>query len=182
MSYKRWIIVAALLFSAGLILGLASPGSISLFAEDIAALEELADFLESLPPFLVFIIIFLKNVSVLLFGFILSPLLCLVPILSLTVNGWLLGFVSVIVAEEKSVAFVLAGILPHGIFEIPALILGQAAALGFGAAVILALFKEERRKQILPTLKQNLKYLLIAVILLLPAAIIETYLTPLLLT
>ena len=102
--------------------------------------------------------------------------------MALTVNGWLLGFISVMVSQEKSVGFVLAGLLPHGIFELPALILGEAAALSFGAVVILALFKKERRSLLLPSLKQNLKYLMIALALLLPAAIIETYVTPLLLT
>ena len=103
------------------------------------------------------------------------------PILTLTVNGWLLAFVSVIVSQEKSLGFVLAGLLPHGVFELPAFILGEAAALSFGAMVILALFKKERRNLLLPSLKQNLKYLVIALALLLPAAIIETYITPLLL-
>ena len=68
------------------------------------------------------------------------------------------------------------------IFELPALILGEAAALSFGTVVIRALFKSERRNLVLPNLKQNLKYLMVAFALLLPAAIIETYITPLLLT
>ncbi len=183
MSYKRWIIIASLLFGAAFAFGLAAPASInSLLSDDIAALEELAALLAPLPQFVVFIIIFIKNVSVLLLSFILSPILCLMPILALTVNGWLLAVVSAVVTEEKSLGFLLAGVLPHGIIELPALILGQAAALSFGTAAILALFKKERRTLLLPNLKQNLRYLLIAFTLLLPAAIIETYITPLLLT
>ena len=72
--------------------------------------------------------------------------------------------------------------LPHGIFELPAFILGEAAALSFGAMVILALFKKERRNLLLPGLKQDLRYLMVAFVLLVPAAIVETYITPLLLT
>jgi stage II sporulation protein M len=72
-------------------------------------------------------------------------------------------------------------LLPHGVFEIPAIIIGEAAALSFGAMVIMALFSPKRRSQLLPNLKQNLKYLLLAFILLVPAAIIETFVTPLLL-
>jgi len=86
------------------------------------------------------------------------------------------------VIQEKSLGFVLVGLLPHGIFELPALILGQAAALSFGTMAVLALFKTERRNLLLPSLKKNLTYLMIALALLLPAAIIETYVTPLLLT
>ena len=183
MSYKRWIFIAVFLFSAGLVSGFAAPTSIaSLVSQDIAALEEFSRALASLPLPLIAILIFIKNASALVIGFVLSPILCLVPILTLTINGWLIAFVSTVVIQEKSLGFLLAGLLPHGIFELPALILGQAAALSFGAMVILALFKREKRNQLLPTLKRNLKYLLIALALLLPAAIIETYITPLLLT
>ena len=146
MSYKRWLFVAILLFGIGIALGLFTPiGFTSLIAEDIAALREFGGLLASLPHALVAVVIFFKNASALLLSFVLSPIFCLVPVLTLTVNGWLIAFVSVIVSEEKSLGFVLAGLLPHGIFEIPALILGEAAALSFGAVVILALFKRERR-------------------------------------
>ncbi len=183
MSYKRWVFVAVFLFGVGLVFGLSTPTSFaSLVSEDIAALEELVGLLASLPPALLAVFIFTKNASALVISFVLSPILCLIPILALTINGWLLAVISVMVSQEKSVGFVLAGLLPHGIFELPALILGEAAALSFGAVVILALFKKERRSLLLPSLKQNSKYLMIALALLLPAAIIETYITPLFLT
>ncbi len=183
MSYKKWIIIAASLFGAGFTLGLTTPpGIFGPQANSIAALEELADFLTTLPKFLVFVIIFITNALTLVVSFILSPILCLWPILVLTLNGWLLAFVAAVIVQEKSLGFVLAGLLPHGIIELPALILAEAAALSFGTAAILALFKKERRNLLLPSLKKNLRYLLIALALLLPAAIIETFVTPLLLT
>ncbi|MFC1916151.1 stage II sporulation protein M [Chloroflexota bacterium] len=181
MSYKRWIFVAVCLFAIGMVLGLAMPVSIAdLLTEDLAALEELGSILG---PFEVTtaIFIFFKNVSALLFSFIFSPILCLTPILALTVNGWLMSFISSAVLQEESIGFLLAGVLPHGILELPAFIIGEAAALSFGAMTIAALIFKEKRSQFLPNLKQNLRYLGIACILLLPAAIIETYITPLLL-
>ena len=183
MSYKRWIFLAVLLFGIGLVWGLATPmGITSIFSEDVAALEELADFLTPLPQASVFILIFIKNVSVVLISFALSPIFCLVPVIALTTNGWIVGLVSTIVIQEKSLGYLLAGLLPHGIFELPALIMGEAVALSFGAALILAVFKKERRKLLLPNLKQNLRYLIAALALFLLAAIIETYITPLFLT
>jgi len=182
MSYKKWLIIATSLFGAGFILGLVAPPSIfGPFANAIADLEEFANLLTPLPQFAVLVIIFITNASTLLVSFILSPIFCLWPILVLILNGWLLAFVSAIIAQEKSLGFVLVGVLPHGIIELPAFILSQAAALSFGTTVILALFKK-RRELILPSFKQNLRYLLIALALLLPAAIIETYITPLLLS
>jgi stage II sporulation protein M len=102
--------------------------------------------------------------------------------MALIVNGWILAIVSTIVVEEESLGFVLAALLPHGIIEIPALMLGEAAALSFGATITLSLFNREKRKFVMPNLKQNLKYLSLAISLLLPAAIIETYVTPLFLS
>lgn len=186
MRYRIWIFIAVFLFGIGLTLGftfgLAMPGDVADFlAEDLAALEQLGAILQ---PFQVTtaVFIFLKNASVLLLSFIFSPVLCLLPILALTVNGWLLAFISVIVVEEESLGVVLAGLLPHGVFELPAIIMGEAAALSFGVMAMLALFKKKKRSQLLPSLKRNLRYLMIALVLLLPAAIIETYITPLFLT
>ncbi len=183
MSYKWCILIAVCLFSVGLVLGLMPPAGITGFiSEDITAIGQFADILASFPPALIALLIFLKNASALLLSFVLSPILCLVPILALTANGALLSFISVIVVQEESLGFLLAGLLPHGILELPALIIGEAAALSFGAMVIVALFKKETKSLLLPSLKQNLRYLVIAFALLVPAAIIETFVTPLLLT
>ena len=183
MSYKRWIFIAIFLFGIGLALGFALPtGTARLFSQDIVALKEFSGILASLPLPLVAMFIFLKNASAMVISFVFSPILCLMPVLALTINGWLIAFVSTAVIQEESISYLLAGMLPHGILELPALILAQAAALSFGAIAILALFKREKRKLLLPTLKQDLKYLLLALALLLPAAIVETYVTPLLLT
>ncbi|HEY87942.1 MAG TPA: stage II sporulation protein M [Dehalococcoidia bacterium] len=180
MSYRRWSFIAILLFAIGLIFGLATPASItSTISEDIDALEEFGGTLASLPPILTATLIFAKNASVLLFSFVLSPIFCLIPIMALTVNGWMLAIVSTIAVEKESFGFVLAAVLPHGIIELPALILAEVAALSFGTIVTLSLFKKERRRLVLPNFRQNLKYLMIALALLLPAAIIETYITPL---
>ncbi len=181
MSYKKWIFTAIILFGIGLVFGLATPTTIiNLLFEDITTLQELSDILVPF-KFLTVILILVKNASVLLLSFALSPFFCLMPILALTVNGWLIAFISAAVIQEKSLGFVLAGLLPHGIVELPAFILGEAAALSFGAMAILALFKKEKRNLLLPSLRQNLRYLMVALVLLVPAAIIEIYITPLLL-
>ena len=179
MSYKKWILIAICLFGIGLALGLATPvGITDLLAEDLAALEELGSILG---PFKITTaaFIFFKNVSALLVSFLFSPILCLMPILALTVNGWVISFVSATVVQEESLGLLLAALLPHGVFELPAIIIGEAAALSFGAMAIIALISKERRSQLMPNLKQNLRYLMLACVLLLPAAIIETYITPL---
>ena len=166
MSYKRWSFVAIFLFGIGLALGSAPLFSIAdVMSEDLMALEELANRLATLPQFVVFAIIFIKNASVLMLSFVLSPILCLVPVLSLVLNGAVLGFVAVTVAGQESVGFVLAGLLPHGVFEIPALIMGQAAALSFGAMAITLVLKKESRTVLVSTVTKDVGRILLALAL-----------------
>ena len=165
MSYKRWILVALGLFGAGMAMGLAVPGGIAeLLAGDIAALKELG---ATLVPFEFSTVLFIlrNNVFALLFSFIFSPILCLAPVLALTVNGGLVSFVSAMVVQEKSLGFVLVGLLPHGIFELPAIIIGEAAALSFGAMVVLLLFRQESRSALIFVIKQDWVHLLLALVL-----------------
>lgn len=181
MTYKKWLVVAIALFVLGGVLSIATPSLFEgLLSEEIAQLERLG---QTHAPFSVstFLFIFARNTVALLVSFALSPFFIIAPAFSLFNNGLLLTYVAREVAQQQSVLYVLGGLLPHGIVEIPAFIIGQAAALSFGATVIQAVFKKNKRKQLAPGFKQNLKYLGIAVGLLLPAAAIETYVSPLLL-
>ncbi|MBI4186356.1 MAG: stage II sporulation protein M [Chloroflexi bacterium] len=182
MRYRWWVYIAASVFGAGLASGLVvSPQAAGPISQGLISLEELADLLAGLPRPAIFALIFLKNVSALLVSFALSPFLCLMPLLSLVANGWVIAIVSGEVVRQKSIGFLLAGLLPHGIFELPAFVLGQAAALSFGAVVMLALFKKETRALLPGNVRLSFRYLVVAIVLLLPAALIEAYITPLLL-
>jgi len=176
MIFKKWFIVAAALFTTGIILGLFAPTDY--ISGEIANLEDTAETLLSLPVLAILLFILLKNIMSILVSFTLSPVLLLVPVTALVLNGWILGAVSVEVVREKSLGFLLAGILPHGIIEIPAFLIAEAAALSIGFAVIVALFRKEKRSQIAPAFRQNLRYLIIAMLLMIPAALIETFITP----
>ncbi len=175
MTYKRWVFVAIFLFGIGLAFGSTAPaGATGFISEEVVALRELAAFLASLPPALIVILIFLKNTSALMLSFILSPVLCLVPIIALIANGWLIAFVSAVVVQEESLGFVLAGLLPHGIFELPALILGQAAALSFGAMSIILVLKKESRTVLVSTVTKDVGRVLLALALFFIVGIFHT--------
>jgi stage II sporulation protein M len=85
------------------------------------------------------------------------------------------------VVKNTSLGYLLAGLLPHGIFEIPALMIGEAAAFSFGTSVLLGLLRKNSFAQVSSSFKKNLKYLMLAMLLMVPAALIETFITPLLL-
>jgi len=186
MRYRWWLIIAIALFASGFAFGLADPFNIAgpLFDEiqgllGTGQVERLGGLLT---PFslVMFFFIFIKNVITLLFSFGFAPIFCIVPVITLVLNGWIVGAAVLIISEQASLGYVLAGLLPHGVIELSALFIGEAAALSLGVMLITALFKKEKRGLVLPNFKQNLKYLAIAVGLMLPAAAIETYITPLL--
>jgi len=181
MNYRIWLFIAIALFITSAVFGWLMPeGVAQVLEEDIAALEKFSSSLGSLSPALITLFILAKNIIALLVSFILSPILCLTPLLALIANGWLLGWLSATVLETQPVGFLLAGLIPHGIIELPAFVMGEAAALGAGSRLIIALFNKESRSSLWPNLIINLKYLAIAMALLVPAALIEAFITPLL--
>ena len=177
MNYRKWVLVASLVFAISIGVGILNPAGFSLPLEYIDGLKELSKIL---PPgsVMILLLIFIKNVTAMLISFIFSPFFGIVPLLTLISNGWLIGYVATGVIAEKSISYLLVGIMPHGIFEIPALVLAQAAALNFGVGTLLAIFKKSKDRPILTNFKRSARYLIIAIILLIPAALIETYLTP----
>ena len=95
MKYRIWVYTAITLFVVSSVIGWATPQSMAhLLAEDIAALQNLSQVLASLPPLLTALIILAKNSLSLVTSFVLSPILCLVPLIALIANGWLIGWVS----------------------------------------------------------------------------------------
>jgi len=187
MSYKWWLIIAVCLFGAGMCMGIglafgvSLPAAISdLFQQNLDAMKELS---AAVVPFKVStaVFIFFKNILALLLSFVFSPFFCLLPVLALMLNGGLLSFVSVLVIQEKSLGFLLVGLLPHGIFELPALIIGEAAALSFGAMVIMLLVRKESRSTLISIAKQSSWHVLLTLVLLLitgifPAIILLAFL------
>ncbi|MFH1646971.1 MAG: stage II sporulation protein M [Chloroflexota bacterium] len=185
MRFRYWVLIAAGIFAvgiaAGAVVAIVMPAGITkVLADQFVALQELGT---ALGPFhaSTAVFIFLKNASAILISFLFSPLLCLLPLLALLFNSALIAFIAPIVIEQKSVWFFLGGLLPHGVFEIPAFIIGEAVALSFGVTTLVAIFTGRGSDYWLGNLRKNLKYLLLALVLLVPGAVIETFVTPLLL-
>ena len=176
MTFRRWLYIAIGLFAAGLALGLFLPAGA--IADELSVFDNVADDAASLNWLGLFCFILIRNTTAFLTAFFLSPLLLLVPIGSLLLNGAVISLVSRFVLQDHSAGFLIAGIVPHGIIEIPAYIFVQAAALGFGFTMLRGLFRSDYRDRVKPELKANLRRLGIAVMLLIPAAFIESFITP----
>ena len=121
--------------------------------------------------------LFLNNLRAMvlsvLYGFI--PFLYL-PALSLGVNAAILGMIASMV--EGRWLLLAAGILPHGIFELPALFLSLAAGLCL-CKNINAYIRKNEKGVMKPLLLNLLRVLALLVLpLLVIAAFMEAYVTP----
>ena len=111
-----------------------------------------------------------------LYGFI--PFIYL-PALSLGVNALLLGlFAAYFLNNGISMLAYLGGILPHGIFELPALVISLACGI-YLCSRINQYVRKNTRGIMAPTLKNIVRVLALTVLpLLAVAAAVEAYVTP----
>ncbi|HHL41834.1 MAG TPA: stage II sporulation protein M [Candidatus Bathyarchaeota archaeon] len=78
------------------------------------------------------------------FLFMLSGVfLGLPPLMFMAFNGFFVGYVSYNAAQIQGIGFVLATILPHGIIEIPAIVLCGTMGVGLGYQLIFKLMRRE---------------------------------------
>ena len=116
--------------------------------------------------------IFLNNLQSSFFSMTLGVFLGIFPIIAIILNGYMLGFVASFSVKSQGV-FILWKILPHGIFELPAIFISTGLGLRLGISV----FKKKKEKK-LEQLKKNFwrsfkVFLLVVIPLLIIAAIIE---------
>ncbi len=178
IGIKKWILISSVIFITGLLIGIISP-STDIF-NSLDYLIDIAGDAASLSSFGLFIFYAINNIFKIVLSFIFSPLLCVLPVLSLFMNGWIISNVGhyIVDVQQYSAGFFIMGLLPHGIIEIPALIIGQAAALSLGTMAIAAVFVKDKRPYLFLNLRKNLKYLGLVVLLLIFAAGIEAFITP----
>ncbi len=78
------------------------------------------------------------------FLFVLSGFLMgIPPLIFMAFNGFFIGYISWNAAQAQGIFFVLATILPHGIIEIPSILLSASMGVGFGYQIIHKLLRRE---------------------------------------
>jgi stage II sporulation protein M len=138
---------------------------------------EMFKWIMSLHPILIMLAIFLKNLIACAMSVLLGLGFGLVPLLVLTSNGFMIGVVYYVIIHKQGVLYLLAGIVPHGIIELPTILLGISIGFRLGYLLILTLLGEkanlagETRIAIHFLVRWFLPLLLLA-------AAIETFITP----
>jgi len=164
-----YIILIFLLFG---LIGFFLPVPQALTSEILKYIQELLKQTEDFGFGDMFSFIFLNNLKASFLGMILGVLFGVFPVFNALGNGYLLGFIASKTALENGILS-LWRVLPHGIFELPAVFIVLGLGLKMGT-FFLADYK-------LRFLKENLRnsfrvFVLIILPLLLIAAVIESLL------
>ncbi|RKX50468.1 MAG: stage II sporulation protein M [Thermotogae bacterium] len=127
--------------------------------------------------FSLFTFIFLNNSRVAVICALGGVLFGIVPAGILFFNGFIVGIViQYFNAQGESLAKILLAIIPHGVIEIPAF---AVAGLG-GVEWYLEIISGEGslRERFLSGLRKSMKMLALSLVMLLVAAFVEAYITP----
>lgn len=113
--------------------------------------------------------IFLNNLQIGFMGLIYGFVLGIFPILSIFVNGYVVGYVSSSTVASSGASSLL-NLLPHGIFELPAIFISFGMGIKFGSF----LFYKQKMKHFSEFFIKSLRVFVFVVLpLLIIAAIIE---------
>jgi stage II sporulation protein M len=172
-SLRFYLLFVIILFIGAIAVGYMGFMS-ETFNESLAWLQQLSegieDFTELYPSWLIFlmffIVIFLNNAFTCFLNILTGPLIGIFPLFSAVLNGGLLGWLA---KEEGLIVFL--GIVPHGMFELPAYFISVAIGLRLAREV----FKRKDERQLRLKLGEGLRvYLILIVPLLLVAAFVES--------
>lgn len=171
------MVVAILL---GYVLGCISPETVNAVLEQFMAMVEDAGIMDSagnISPFGLLTNNWSAMLLAALYGFV--PFLYL-PVLSLISNGLLIGLLAAWYHSNGiSMALYLAGILPHGIFELPALLIAAACGVCLCRNMCRLVTSSPNRVSMVELLSDLLRVMLLMVLpMTAVAAFLEAYVTP----
>jgi|Deesub1362B_J571_1020462.scaffolds.fasta_scaffold00053_79 stage II sporulation protein M len=139
------------------------------------------EFIKELDPLKLFALIFLNNSLKSLFAMLTGFFFGIFPVLFIFLNGFFIGVVVFVKSQEIGLTNVMMLLLPHGIFEIPAVLMASSYGVWLGG-----IFYEKVRGEDVSIGRAYRfairKFFTKIVPILLLAAFIETFITPLIAT
>ncbi|WP_339060600.1 stage II sporulation protein M [Tepidibacillus marianensis] len=182
---KRYLYLSVLLFFIGMVVGYAFLDLNSPIIQSI--LRNMETVVEKIKTndtvFFMIRTIFLNNLFLAVLMILSGLLLGLYPMISLTVQGIMLGFIiKHLFSQGRTIGFVLLGILPHGILEIPGIFIASAYGIKLGFSLLRliskAITKDNKEEHIAAEFLLNIRRIPIVLIgltiILFIAAVIES--------
>ncbi|HTM07500.1 MAG TPA: stage II sporulation protein M [Verrucomicrobiae bacterium] len=141
------------------------------------ALGEFASLFVGLPRPLLALAIFFNNALKTLIVILTGRLAGILPLIFLLINGYVLGIVFYATFHSKGLWSFLLAIAPHGVLELPAVLLGTAIGLKLGTRAITRFIKKDGF-DLSAELARGLRFFFAVIIpLLTVSALIEAFIT-----
>ncbi len=131
---KDFIYIIIGIFFAFALFGFLVPPPAELEEAIMNFLKELLEQTKDFNQLQMIKFIFLNNLKSSFFGLILGVLFGIFPVISSLINGYILGFVALKTVSSEGF-LVLWRLLPHGIFELPAVFISLGMGLKLGTFV-----------------------------------------------
>lgn len=185
-SIRKALLLSTVLFVVGIVAGWSSEGFEQFLKSQLQGLGEISQQLGASdnPEWNFFVFIFLNNSIKSVLVMFSGLLLGVIPFFFLVINGMVIGFLLKVVEASGESLFdlIVKGLLPHGIIEIPVIVIACGYGLAFGGLVLRSIIASgERRSGIGAEWRGFWRKLgtasLWVVLLLLAAAIIESTIT-----
>jgi stage II sporulation protein M len=166
------------LFTLGIVLGVAAVYQAPALVDPFV--ETLANFIKTftgMPQWKLAIAIFLNNSLKTLMAILLGTVLGIMPVLFLLANGIALGLAFSLSLQARGLWASLVSIVPHGVFELPAVFLGTSIGLMLGIRSMRRLLGRPDT-MVNAGLSHGLKYYFTVILPLLAlAALVEAFVT-----
>jgi stage II sporulation protein M len=140
---KHYIIAATFVFVLGIILGYSNSDAFhTLLTAQIDHMQGIANGIKQSDhrQWSLFFTIFMNNMLASAMTILFGVFFGIFPLYFLISNGLMLGYIATDHTKGQTVLFYLKAILPHGIIEIPAIILACAFGLRFGFLMVEGLW------------------------------------------
>lgn len=138
---KPFIFAIIILFFIFVLIGFFVPAPSYLIEKISEFVRELSLKTENMSVFELIRFILFNNLQVSFFGMILGVFFGIIPVIFAVANGYILGFIFAVSVKAAGIG-VLWRILPHGIFELPAIFISLGLGLKFGSLIIRRKIKE----------------------------------------
>lgn len=163
---KKFIYASFFIFFSSLIFSYFVSTSLDFYLKNL--IENIIQNTKNLSGIGLFLFIFQNNLKTSFFGMIFGLAFGVIPIFLLFINGYVVGYVLRI--TPKNFLYILVRLLPHGIFELPAVFISFGMGIKIGASLL-----NKDKKIILENLRKSLEVFIFLVLpLLFIAALIET--------
>jgi len=140
-EFIRYLGISVLVFVIGCTGGFLSSQADPAFGESLVKLfKEMItnDIMTDAPPLLA-LQLFLNNLESCVMLFLGGAIFGVVTLLVLSFNGLIIGGILEVVRGKTDIVVMFASIIPHGIFELPAVMVSSTLGLMLGRAVMLEL-------------------------------------------